>query len=78
MSNRTERKINGGFAIYYGMGAAMGAVASFIALIVWIVKVAMGKTGFDWGVPVAMLLFTLVSGFVAYLLLKTGYEEIED
>lgn len=76
--SRTERRINGGLAIYYGMGAMLGAVGSVLGLLVWGVKVFMSTKEFHWDVPVAVLIFGALAGFVGYLLLRVGYEEIED
>ena len=65
-------------AIYYGMGAAMLTIMSLVAFIVWIVKMFLGKTEFSWlGVILAPLMIFGV-GFMAYALLRVGYEELED
>ncbi|MBN8576889.1 MAG: hypothetical protein J0L66_08080 [Cytophagales bacterium] len=74
---KAGRRVNGGLAIYYGMGAAIGAIAMFVTLLVWIIKAVMGKIEFEWSIPVLASIFILVMGVVAYLLLKVGYDEIE-
>jgi hypothetical protein len=37
-----------------------------------------GTEQFRWVVPVLLIIFIAISGFVSYLLLRVGYEEIED
>lgn len=73
-----EKRVSGGLAIYYGMGAILASIGSAIGLIVWIVKVFRGTETFQWVVPIAILVFAAIAGFVGYLLLKVGYEEIEN
>lgn len=76
--SKLEKRINGGFAIYYGVGSLLASVGSFIGLIVWGFKVLAGTEQFRWVVPVLLIIFIAISGFVSYLLLRVGYEEIED
>jgi len=54
------------------------AVGTFIALMVTIFKMWIGTTEFSWVVLIALLLGAAATGFVGYLLLRVGYEEIED
>lgn len=72
---KTRKRINGGFAIYYGMGSMLSAIAT---MIVTLFKIWSGKAEFNWAVLIILLVFAAVSGFVGYLLLRVGYEEIEN
>jgi hypothetical protein len=78
MSKKVQRRVNGGLAIYYGMGAGGLAVVSLVAFIVWIVKVFLGKTEFSWGAVILIPILIFGFGFMAYALLRVGYEELED
>ncbi|HCZ35776.1 MAG TPA: hypothetical protein DHV26_07595 [Cytophagales bacterium] len=78
MSKKVQKRVNGGLAIYYGMGAGALSVASLVALIVWIVKVFLGKTEFSWGAVILLPIVIFGFGFMAYALLRVGYEELED
>lgn len=82
MENNKTKKIakrfNGGFAIYYGMGSALTAIGTAIALIGRLYQIWSGKAELDWAVLIVLLVFAAISGFVGYLLLRVGYEEIED
>jgi len=44
----------------------------------WIYKVIAGKTDFSWVASIMLFIVMAVAGFVGYLLLPVGYEEIED
>lgn len=76
--SKLEKRISGGFAIYYGVGSLLASISAFIGLIVWGFKVMAGTEQFRWVVPVLLTIFIAISGFVSYLLLRVGYEEIED
>ena len=75
---KVQKRVNGGFAIYYGMGSSLLSISTLVGLFVWIYKVIAGKTDFSWGVPIMLVIVMAVAGFVGYLLLRVGYEEIED
>lgn len=76
-TRKVEKRVNGGFAIFYGMSSAFASLGSIISIFVWSYKVWVGKTEFTWVSPIAVILFAAFTGFVAYLLLRVGYEEIE-
>jgi hypothetical protein len=40
--NKIQRRVNGGFAIYYGMGSMFTAIGTVIALIVRLFKIWCG------------------------------------
>lgn len=76
--SKAEKRINGGLAIYYGMGSALTSAGAVVALIVWGVKIYLGTESFRWEVPIGLLIFAALAGFVGYLLLRVGYDEIEN
>jgi hypothetical protein len=76
-ARKIAKRVNGSIAIYYGMGSALTSFGSIISIFVWSYKVWVGKTEFAWVSPIALLLLAGITGFVAYLLLRVGYEEIE-
>jgi predicted RND superfamily exporter protein len=78
MSKKLQRRINGGLAIYYGMGAAITTVMGLVGFIVWIVKVVLGKVEFNWAAAILIPLLILGIGLFAYAMLRVGYEELED
>lgn len=78
MSKKVQKRVNGGLAIYYGMGAGALTIGSLVAFIVWIVKVFLGKTEFSWGAVILIPILIFGFGFMAYALLRVGYEELED
>ncbi|TXH30252.1 MAG: hypothetical protein E6Q96_01990 [Cyclobacteriaceae bacterium] len=78
MSKKVQKRVNGGLAIYYGMGTALGVVAGFIGFIVWIIKVVLGKVEFSWGAAIIIPVILIAMGAMAYSLLRVGYEELED
>lgn len=77
-SRKIQKRVNGGLAIYYGMGSILTAIGSVIALFVRLFKVWNGTAEFSWSLLIILLVFTAIVGFVGYLLLRVGYEEIED
>lgn len=80
-SNKTKKiakRFNGGFAIYYGMGSALTALATVVTLISRLYQIWSGKAELNWTVLILLLVFATASGFVGYLLLRVGYEEIEN
>jgi type III secretory pathway component EscS len=77
-NKRIAKRFNGGFAIYYGMGSALTAIGALVALIGRVYQIWNGKVELDWTVLIVLLVFAVISGFVGYLLLRVGYEEIED
>lgn len=44
--SKLEKRISGGFAIYYGVGSLLASVSAFIGLIIWGFKVMAGQNNF--------------------------------
>ena len=78
MNKNTIRKINGGIAIYYGIGAVVGAIAGVIGIGIWLFKVFAHQTNFSWGILATLAIISVVLGVVGYSILRVGYEEIEE
>jgi phage shock protein PspC (stress-responsive transcriptional regulator) len=77
-AKKIKKRFNGGFAIYYGMGSALTAIGTVVTLISRLYQIWSGKAELNWAVIILLLVFASISGFVAYLLLRVGYEEIEN
>jgi hypothetical protein len=75
--SKIQRRVNGGLAIYYGIGSMLTAIGSVIALIVRLFKIWSGTAELSWAILILLLVFAAITGFVGYLLLRVGYEEIE-
>ena len=77
MKQRTINRVNGGIAIYYGIGCAIVAAMSVITLGVWVFQVLTQKADFSWGFLGGLVFMTLLTGGLAFAILRVGYEEIE-
>ncbi|NJN42600.1 MAG: hypothetical protein HC811_10595 [Flammeovirgaceae bacterium] len=77
MTRKLGRKINGGFAIYYGMGSALVSIMCVVATVVWIYKGVTGDPQFSWSGLAIFLVVGIVMGLIGFSLLRVGSEEIE-
>lgn len=73
-----EKRITGGMSVYYGMGMLALGLAATIGAIVLAVKFFAGTTEHSWETPVGLGAIGLVTGTFGYLLLRSGYEQLED
>ncbi len=78
MSKRTTRKVNGGIAIYYGFTCAVAAIATAIGTGNWLYKVLTDEKIFSWSTLTGLIILTAVLAAMGYVILRVGYEEIED
>lgn len=78
MSKKITKRVDGGMAIYYGIGSIIVAAGSFIAMIVWLFKSFSADEDFSWTTFIFFLILSAVMGVVGYSLLRIGYEEMED
>lgn len=78
LNKKTVNRVNGGFAIYYGISALLGAVAAVIATIIWVYKELTQPSEFSWGTFAGLLACTAFLGIMAYIILRIGYEQIEE
>ncbi|HMQ00939.1 MAG TPA: hypothetical protein PKC24_14260 [Cyclobacteriaceae bacterium] len=72
------KRVNGGFAIYYGISIVIGAIAVLFGIGVWLYKVFINETEFSWGTLIALLVLSGVVGIIGYIILRVGYEQIEE
>lgn len=77
MNRKTINKVNGGIAIYYGIGSIVGAIAGIISICVWLFQVFTDSREFEWGTLVALTIITAVLGLIGYAITRVGYEQIE-
>lgn len=77
MNKKTIHKVNGGIAIYYGIGSIIGAFGGLIAIGIWLFNVFTDRTNFSWGSFAGLILITAALGAIGYSILRIGYEEIE-
>ena len=77
MNNKTINRVNGGIAIYYGIGSIAGAISGLVGIGTWLFKVFTDQTNFSWGTLIGLTVITAVLGVIGYSILRVGYEEIE-
>lgn len=73
-----EKRVTGGMSVYYGIGMLVVGISGVIAAIVTTIKIFIGSTDYGWGTPVGLVVIGLVMGTLGYLLLRSGYEQLED
>jgi hypothetical protein len=77
MSNRLKKRVNGGIAIYFGIGSLITTVMCLVALLVMAYKTLFQGAENTWGVFAMIIFLMALSGAMSYALLRVGYEEIE-
>lgn len=77
MKHKTFRRVNGGIAVFYGIGCIIGAVVGLVAIIIGSYQVITQKAVFTWWVFILLASITIILGLMGYILLRVGYEEIE-
>ena len=77
MNKKTINRVNGGIAIYYGIGSAIAAIAVAVGIGIWMFKVFSDSGNFSWGVLALLVILTVIMGIVGYILLRVGYGQIE-
>jgi hypothetical protein len=78
MNKKTINRVNGGIAIYYGIGSIIGAIAGVVGLGVWLFKVFTDQINFSWGTLATITIITAALGVIGYSIVRVGYEEIEE
>lgn len=73
-----EKCVTGGLSVYYGIGMLLTGIAATIGAIVMAVKIISGIADNSWGTVAGLGVIGLVVGITGYLLLRSGYEQIED
>lgn len=77
MSKRLKKRVNGGLAIYFGIGSLIATVMCLLVLLVMAYKTIFQGAENTWGVFVMLIVLMGLSGAMSYVLLRVGYEEIE-
>jgi len=77
MSHKMIKRVSGGFTIYYGIGSLLGAILGFIGLLVWLYNIVFLNASFSFVELTIIISLIVVSGLIAYILLRVGYEELE-
>jgi hypothetical protein len=78
MSKKLQKRVNGGLAIYFGIGSLISTVLSLAALLVMGYKTVFQGADNSWEVFLMIVFLMVVSAAMAYVLLRVGYEEIEN
>ncbi|MCK6616923.1 MAG: hypothetical protein L6Q51_04700 [Cyclobacteriaceae bacterium] len=73
-----EKRVTGGMSVYYGMGMLLVGVVATIGAMVIAVKIFIGSSEYGWGTTAGIGAIGLVMGTLGYLLLRSGYEQLED
>ncbi len=77
MNKKTISRVNGGIAIYYGIGTIVGAISGVIGIGVWLFRVFTDQAIFSWETLIGLTILTAVLGVIGYAIFRVGYEEIE-
>jgi uncharacterized membrane protein len=77
MSKRLKKRVNGGLAIYAGIGSLITAILSFVGFLVMIYKAVFLEGDYNWEMYLIPIIVLLLSAAMGYVLLRIGYEEIE-
>jgi hypothetical protein len=65
-------------SVYYGFGMLLVGIAASITAILMAIKIFLGSTEQGWGTTAGIGAVGLVMGTFGYLLLRSGYEQLED
>jgi hypothetical protein len=71
-----KKFFEGGLPMIYGIGSSLSAVGSLISMVIYLFKVINGEREFQVFLLIIMILFTAIFGFVGYLLIKVGQQEL--
>jgi hypothetical protein len=77
MNKKTISRVNGGLAIYYGIGSIVVAIGGIVGIGVWLFKVFTDQTNFSWGTLVGLTIVTVTMGAIGYSILRVGFDEME-
>ena len=72
------KKANGGIAFYFGISFLLSSIGGVILLGIDLFKRITEHTPTPWSITLFFIFLTIVFGAVAYVLLRIGYEEIDD
>lgn len=78
MSKKLKKRVNGGLAIYFGIGSLFGAVICLVGFFVLVYQAIFLENNITWDIFLIPIIGLIVSGLTAYALLRVGYDEIEN
>lgn len=78
MKTKTINKINGGIALWYGIGGLLCAIGGIVGLGIFFYDYLTTDKPFIWWALALWLTLIIVPGTIAYVLLRIGYEQIEE
>ncbi len=78
MSKKLQKRVNGGLAIYFGIGSLISAVLLFIVLLVQAYKAIFLGDNYSWDIFLFVIFAILLSSGLTYALLRVGYKEVEN
>jgi drug/metabolite transporter (DMT)-like permease len=78
MSKKLQKRVNGGLAIYFGIGSLMSTVLCLVAIVIMAYQNVFQGANNTWGVFLMLIFLMFLSGAIAYALLRVGYDEIEN
>ena len=78
MKTKTINKINGGMAIYYGFGMLIPMIGCLIGLGYFLFDFFTTDTPFIWWQFALLLSLALISGGIAYVLIRIGSEQVKE
>ncbi len=78
MKTKTINRINGGIAIWYGIGSLIAAIGGLVVLIVFLYDYFTTNEPFVWWLFAFILALITIPGIIAYVLLRVGYEQVEE
>ena len=77
MKQKTIKMINGGFAIYVGIGSLITAIGGLVGLAIWLYEVITEESEFKWLGFTLLISITTITGLIAYVLLRVAKEEFD-
>lgn len=78
MSKKLQKRVNGGLAIYFGIGSLLSTILCFVALLIMAYKTIFLDVNITWGIFAMFIFLLILFGAMAYALLRIGYDEIEN
>lgn len=78
MSKKLQKRVNGGLAIYFGIGSLIAAVMCVVGFLVMIYNSVFLGNNYNWEMFLIPIIALVISAAMAYVLLRIGYDEIEN
>ena len=78
MNKSIVNLIDGGYAIYVGVGSLFAFIGGLIMCGTVVYNAYANPERFAWWMFALALSITIISGFIAYLLLQVGFRTLEE